>query len=165
MSSPVAPKSVLSTASHRPASLDRRYVGNFVDHLFGASLHKKRLESLANSVVGVLHAAVLAIHAIGAAYAAVAQKQAKHGIKQVDRWLSNTGFEVARLWSSWVDFVVGVREEIVVALDGTNFESEARACTQGFPRNLGDPDTSTERWNCREERTSGAGAPGSRSAS
>lgn len=127
MPSPVAPKSRLSTASHRPASLDRRYVGNFVDHLFGASLHKKRLESLANSVVGVLHAAILAIHAIGAAYAAVAQKQAKHGIKQVDRLLSNDGFDVARLWSSWVEFVVGVREEIVVALDWTDFEQDDHA--------------------------------------
>ena len=95
-----------------------------MDHLFGASLHEKRLESLANGVVGVLHAAVLAIHAIGAAYAAVAQKRAKHGIKQVDRWLSNPAFDVARLWSSWVEFVVGVREEIVLALDWTDFERD-----------------------------------------
>jgi DDE family transposase len=121
---PIPRKSRLSTANHRPAALDRRYIGDFVDHLFGASLHEKRLESLANSVVGVLHAAVLAIHAIGAAYAAVAQKQAKHGIKQVDRWLSNPAFDLARLWSSWVEFVVGVREEIVIALDWTDFERD-----------------------------------------
>lgn len=121
---PIPRKSRLSTANHRPAALDRRYIGDFVDHLFGASLHEKRLESLANSVVGVLHAAILAIHAIGAAYAAVAQKQAKHGIKQVDRWLSNPAFDLARLWSSWVEFVVGVREEIVIALDWTDFERD-----------------------------------------
>jgi len=121
---PIPRKSRLSTANHRPAALDRRYIGDFVDHLFGADLHDKRLESLANSVVGVLHAAVLAIHAIGAAYAAVAQKQAKHGIKQVDRWLSNPAFHLARLWSSWVEFVVGVREEIVIALDWTDFERD-----------------------------------------
>jgi len=124
MPSPLAPKSLLSPASNRPASLDRRYVGSFVEHLFGASLHKKRLDLLANSVVGVLHAAMLAIHAIGAAYAAVAQKHAKHGITQVDRWLSNPAFDVARLWSSWVEFVVGVREEIVIALDWTDFERD-----------------------------------------
>ena len=124
MPSPDAPKSRLSTANHRPAALDRRYIGEFVDHLFGASLHEKRLEALANSVVGVLHAAVLAIHAIGAAYAAVAQKQAKHGIKQVDRWLSNPAFDVAQLRASWVEFVVGVREEIIVALDWTDFERD-----------------------------------------
>lgn len=124
MPSPVAPASRLSPTKHRPASLDRRYIRNFVDELFGPSLHEKRLESLANSVVGVLHAANLAIHAIGAAYAAVAQKQAKHGIKQVDRWLSNEGFDVARLARSWVDFVVGAREHIVVALDWTDFEHD-----------------------------------------
>jgi len=72
----------------------------------------------------VLHAAVLAIHAIGAAYAAVAQRHTKHGVKQVDRWLSNPSFDVALLASSWVEFVVGAREEIVVALDWTDFERD-----------------------------------------
>jgi hypothetical protein len=41
--------------------------------------------------------------------------------------LSNTGFDVARLWSSWVEFAVGVREEIVVALDWTDFEQDDHA--------------------------------------
>ena len=97
MAPPVAPESRLSTSKHRPAALDRRYIDDFVGEFFGKTLHEKRLESLANSVLGVLHAAVLAIHAIGAAYAAVAQRHAKHGIKQVDRWLSNPAFDVARL--------------------------------------------------------------------
>ncbi len=118
------PKSRLSTANQRPAALDLEYIGNFVEQLFGASLHAKRLEALTNSVVGVLHAAVLAIHAIGAAYAAVAQKQAKHGIKQVDRWLSNPAFDLDRLGPAWVEFVVGAREEIVIALDWTDFEPD-----------------------------------------
>ena len=107
MTSPVSPASRLSTTKHRPAALDQRYIRNFVDELFSKTLHEKRLESLSNSVLGVLHAAVLAIHAIGAAYAAVAQRHAKHGIKQVDRWLSNPAFDVARLVPSWVEFVVG----------------------------------------------------------
>jgi Transposase DDE domain. len=124
MLSPVAPKSRLSTSKHRPAALDRQYIHNFVDELFSKTLHEKRLESLSNSVLGVVHAAVLSIHAIGAAYAAVAQRQAKHGIKQVDRWLSNPAFDVARLLPSWVEFVVGAREEIVVALDWTDFEHD-----------------------------------------
>ena len=124
MSSPVAPASRLSTAKHRPAALDRRYVEEFTDEIFGESLHEKRLLSLSNGVVGVLHTAILSIHAIGAAYAAVAQRQAKHGIKQIDRWLSNPAFDVARLWSGWVAFVVGAREEIVVALDWTDFDKD-----------------------------------------
>jgi hypothetical protein len=124
MPSPVAPGSRLSAAKHRPAALDRRYVQEFVDKLFGENLHKKRLLALSNGVVGVLHTATLAIHAIGAAYAVVAQGQAKHGIKQIDRWLSNPAFDVARLWSSWVAFVVGVRKEIVIALDWTDFDKD-----------------------------------------
>lgn len=124
MPSNITPKSRLSTANPRPAALDLQYIGNFVEQLFGASLHAKRLEALTNSVVGVLHAAVLAIHAIGAAYAAVAQKQAKHGIKQVDRWLSNPAFDLDRLGPAWVEFVVGAREEIVIALDWTDFEKD-----------------------------------------
>jgi hypothetical protein len=86
-----------SNAIQRPAALDLQYIGNFVEQLFGTSLHAKCLEALTNSVIGVLHAAVLAIHVIGAAYAAVVQKQAKHGIKQVDRWLSNPAFDLDRL--------------------------------------------------------------------
>lgn len=124
MPSPVAPASRLSTTQHRPAALDRKYIRNFVDELFGKTLHQKRLESLSNSALGVLHAAVLSIHAIGAAYATVAQMHAKHGIKQVDRWLSNPAFDVACLWASWVAFVVGAREEIVIALDWTDFERD-----------------------------------------
>lgn len=124
MPSPVAPGSRLTTAAHRSAALDRRYVQDFTDDLFGDSLHAKRLLALSNGVVGVLHAATLSIQAIGAAYAAVAQRHAKHGIKQIDRWLSNPAFDVTRLWSGWVEFVVGVREEIVVALDWTDFEKD-----------------------------------------
>jgi len=124
MPSPVPPGSRLSTAPHRPAALDHQYVEAFADDVFGESLHAKRVLALSNGVVGVLHAATLSIHAIGAAYAAVAQRQVKHGIKQVDRWLSNPAFNVARLGSGWVEFVVGVREEIVVALDWTDFEKD-----------------------------------------
>jgi hypothetical protein len=124
MPTPVAPASRLSTAKNRPAALDRRYVRSFAEQLFGASLHAKRIMALSNGVVGVLHAATLAIHAIGAAYAAVTQHQAKHGTKQIDRWLSNPAFDVQRLAEGWVNFVVGVREEIVVALDWTDFDDD-----------------------------------------
>ena len=124
MKSPAPPASRLSKAKRRPASLDRRYVGDLVDELFGEDLHAKRVEALSNSVAGVLHAASLSIHAIGAGYAAVSQGQVKHGIKQVDRWLSNPAFDVGKLTAGWVDFVVGPRNEIVVALDWTDFDKD-----------------------------------------
>jgi hypothetical protein len=66
----------------------------------------------------------LSIHAIGSAYAAVKQGVPKHGVKQVDRWLSNDAFDVWRLAPNWLSFVVGEREEIVLALDWTDFEND-----------------------------------------
>jgi hypothetical protein len=119
-----APESRLSPAKHRPGSVDQRYVKDFTDQVFSENLHAKRALSLSNGVVGVLHAATLAIHAIGAAYAAVTNGQAKHGIKQVDRWLSNDGFDLSRLWASWIASVIGVRKEIVLAIDWTDFDKD-----------------------------------------
>jgi hypothetical protein len=52
-------------------------------------LHAKRVESFANGVASVLNAAMLTIHAIGQAYAAMAQIEARSGVKQLDRLLSN----------------------------------------------------------------------------
>jgi hypothetical protein len=118
------PKSRLSSSGARPASLDLRYVESFAEQVFGEDLHQKRLDSLSNGVVGVLHSATASIHAIGAAYAAVTRGSSKHGVKQVDRWLSNSAFDIWKLSSSWVGFVVGVREAIVVALDWTDFDDD-----------------------------------------
>ena len=64
-------------------------------------VHAKRLDSLANGAVGTMQATRVAIHAIGAAYAEVAKIKPKHGIKQVDRFLSNRGIDVAALTPAW----------------------------------------------------------------
>ncbi|WP_437648258.1 IS4 family transposase [Sorangium sp. So ce362] len=112
-----------STQTSRP-KVDPKYIQTFVENLFGDDLHAMRVLSLANGVVGVLHAAVLAIHAIGQAYAKVANVKPKSGVKQVDRLLSNTGIDVFHSLKSWVEFVIGVRKEIVIALDWTDFEKD-----------------------------------------
>ena len=44
-------------------------VAETIDKIFGDDLHALRVLSIANGVVGVLHAAVLSIHAIGRGYA------------------------------------------------------------------------------------------------
>lgn len=99
-------------------------VQGFVNGLFGEDLHAKRVLSLANAVTGVLHAAVLAVHAIGQAYAKLAGITPKSGVKQVDRLLSNEGIVLAQVFKWWVSFVVGVRKEIVIALDWTEFDKD-----------------------------------------
>lgn len=87
-------------------------------------LHSKRVESLANYTVGAMHARSAAIHAIGAAYASIAEIKPKHGVKQVDRYLSNDGIDVASLTPDWAKFVIGSRKELLLALDWTEFEPD-----------------------------------------
>jgi hypothetical protein len=64
-------------------------VYRFVEQLVGEDLHAKRVLSLANGVVGVMHAAALAIHFIGQGLALAEGTDPKPAIKQVDRLLSN----------------------------------------------------------------------------
>ncbi len=62
----------------------------FVSELLGEDVHATRVMSLANGVVGVLHAAALGIHAIGRGLADALDLDPKHAVKQVDRLLSNS---------------------------------------------------------------------------
>jgi hypothetical protein len=98
-----------------------------VEELLAEDLHAKRVLSIALAVSGLLHAASLAIHAIGRGLAAVAGRDAKHGTKQVDRLLSNDGMTLWKLFEPWVRFVVGDRHQIVVALDWTEFDKDGHA--------------------------------------
>jgi len=98
-----------------------------VGELFAADLHAKRVASVSNGVVGVLFAASLGIHTIGRALAEATGRKRKHAVKQIDRLLSNGGIALARLFPSWVRFVVGPRQQIVVALDWTEFDKDDQA--------------------------------------
>ena len=80
--------------------------------------------SLGDGVAGVLRAATLSVHAIGEGYAEVARTKPRFGVKQVDRFLSNSAIDVTRLTPSWAAFVVGARKQLVVALDWTDFEKD-----------------------------------------
>ncbi|NJN00386.1 MAG: IS4 family transposase [Aquincola sp.] len=111
---------------------DPLQVAKTIDKLFGDDLHTLRVLSLANGVVGVLHAAVLSIHAIGRAYASATGGKKKHGVKQTDRLLSNNGIDVWSLFEKWVRFVVGERKEIVVALDWTDFDADGHSTLAAY---------------------------------
>lgn len=120
-----------------PSKTDRRRtkvrvapksVERFADELFAeTTIHQRRVDSIALGVVGVVHASSLVIHGIGRGLAAVRGKDAKHGTKQIDRFLSNSGVQTGRLFDPWVRFVVGDRKEIVVALDWTEFDGDKQA--------------------------------------
>jgi len=80
-----------------------------------------------NAVVGVVNAVSLSIHAIGAGLARTNGLHAKHAIKQVDRLLSNPGFNVWEPFAHWVPYVLGATHEIVVALDWTDFDADGHS--------------------------------------
>jgi hypothetical protein len=111
----------------RNHALRPRRVHDFVSSIFDYDLHAKRVDSLADATVGALQGARLAVGALGRALAVAKELDAKHAIKQVDRFFSNTGVDVWKLAASWVPFVIGDRPEIVVALDWTDFDQDNQA--------------------------------------
>lgn len=110
------------------ASIEPSRVHEFVHDLVGEDMHAKRVLSLGNAVVGVMHAASLSIHAIGEGLAASKQLVRKHSVKQVDRLLSNSKLEIWEMFAVWVPYVLGARDEAVVALDWTDFDADDQ-CT------------------------------------
>lgn len=103
------------------AVLRRDDISEFIAKMYEGDLHAKRVLSLSNATLGVLTSASLAIHAVGQGLAQAMGTLSKHGVKQVDRLLSNEGIDVERFFGYWVPYMVGARPEIVVALDWTSF--------------------------------------------
>ena len=114
---------------HVPKStrIDLERVRSYVESVVGEDMHAKRVLSLGNAVVGTMFAASLSIHAIGQGLAASQRTMRKHGVKQVDRLLSNGKLDVWSIFEQWVLFVVGQRKELVVALDWTEFDKDDHA--------------------------------------
>jgi len=111
----------------RRPTLSPHSVFQFVDQLVGEDLHAKRVLSLSNGVVGVIHAAALAVHFIGEGLAVAMGTDPKHAVKQVDRLLSNPAISVSSFFSRWVPYVVGSRKALRVALDWTEFDRDGQA--------------------------------------
>jgi len=100
------------------------FVHDFVSRVFIDDLHAKRVVSLANGALGVMTGAKLAVCLIGQALAKARGLFAKSAIKQVDRLLSNAGVVPWNMFGPWIREVVGVRREIVVAMDWTDFDAD-----------------------------------------
>lgn len=119
--------------TRRRRTFGLRHTRRFMARLFGNDLHAKQVLSLANGVAGVLQAAVLSVHAIGMAYAKLNRSEPKHGIKQVDRLLSNENLVIEELERLWCQFVVGeVRDQIAIALDWTDFDDDDHTTLCGY---------------------------------
>ena len=99
----------------------------FIDSLYGRDLHAKRVDSLAAATLGVMTGASLAVAMIGQALAQARGLVTKHAIKQVDRLLSNSGIDVWESFARWVPHLVGLRNDIIVAMDWTDFDGDGQA--------------------------------------
>src|SRR5258708_7817783 len=108
-------------------ALNAKQVHRMLEGVFGEDVHAKRVFSLSQATLGVIHGATLGIHAIGAGLAAAQGLNPKHAVKQVDRMLSNAGIDVWTLFDSWVLSTIGPRLEIVAALAWTEFPSHDHA--------------------------------------
>jgi hypothetical protein len=104
-----------------------RAIHDTLHNILGDDLHAKRVNSLCDATLGVVHSGSLAIGAIGQGLAAARSLKPKHAIKQVDRLLSNEAIVVDDILERWVPFVIGARSSIVVAMDWTDFDADNQA--------------------------------------
>ena len=102
-------------------------VRDVLGSLLDQDLHAKRVESLCNATLGVMHSGSLAVCAIGQGLAAARSVKYKHAVKQVDRLLSNPAIDVDTILERWVPYIVGSRSSILVALDWTDFDGDKHA--------------------------------------
>jgi hypothetical protein len=93
--------------------------------VFGGLLHHKQVLSIALVTLGVIYTARMTIHAIGAAIAkSRGHGCSKHGIKQVDRFMSNKKIKAVEMREAFVTAVVGTKKHIDVSMDWTDFDSD-----------------------------------------
>lgn len=105
-------------------SMYQRGVERLVLRAFGGLLHAKQVRSILMAVTGVLFANRLSIATIGRAMARFFGGSQKHGIKQVDRLLSNSNLMLSTLFEGYVGMMLGTRRQALVTSDWTEFDAD-----------------------------------------
>jgi hypothetical protein len=100
------------------------FVEKYLTGVLSDDLHTKRIQSLAAGTLGVMMGASLAVSIIGQSLAQARGLLSRHATKQVDRLLSNQGVVVWELFAPWVAEVVGRREDVLIAMDWTDFDAD-----------------------------------------
>jgi len=95
-----------------------------VERIFSGGLHHKQVTSLGMLAVGVLHASVLGVAAVGTAMARAFAKIPKHGIKQLDRYLSNRKVRLLDIWTHLIPVLAGPRRRLLISMDWTEFDAD-----------------------------------------
>src|ERR1700704_460587 len=94
-------------------TFSHQQVHQLLDEMLGRGLHAKRIASLADATLGVMHTASLAVCTIGHGLAMARGLNARHAVKQVDRMLSNPGIDVDQILALWLPFVIGARTSLI----------------------------------------------------
>ena len=94
------------------------------NYIFGKELHAKRKLSLAYAALGVLQSESLILHEMGLGMAESRGVRKKHATKQIDRLLSNPGYDIWNISNVWVPHIIGCKKDITVALDWTSFAND-----------------------------------------
>jgi hypothetical protein len=124
MSKIVGKRQARSKELRGQSKLSAKHIHQFVENLIADDFHASRVFSIANTVTGVIHGATLGIHAIGQALAQAQDLNPKHAIKQTDRFLSNSAIVLTDFFKLWVPYVIGLRDDVYVALDWTEFDAD-----------------------------------------
>lgn len=104
-----------------------KVVHEIVEQFIGGALHAKQTESIAQATVGALRAPTASITAVGRASARARGKRDKHGIKQVDRMLSNDRIRTNEVFDHYVRALVGARREIVAVIDWSDYANSGHS--------------------------------------
>ena len=99
-------------------------VDKVVRGIFSEELQHMQVMCLALVTFGAVRADRLGVAAVGRAMATGRGTDPKHGIKQVDRFLSNKKLSMEKAWPSLMRTLVGKRDQILVTMDWTDFDAD-----------------------------------------
>jgi hypothetical protein len=101
-------------------------IQEIISSIFTDNLHEKRQLSLSYAALGLVASGSLFLHMMGAGMAQARGVDKKHATKQIDRLLSNKGYDIWELSASWVPYVLAEQKDIIVALDWSSFADDAQ---------------------------------------
>jgi len=108
-------------------AVDEELILGFCRARFANHLHDKRIRSVAYGALGVMYADELTVAGVGRGIARARGTSPKHGIKQVDRLLSNAGVPVEECFAGWIPWLIGDRDAITVAMDWTDHAQDGQS--------------------------------------
>jgi hypothetical protein len=102
-------------------------ISSVINEIYGGALHKKRQLSLAYAAMGVLGSESLFLHRMAEGLVHERGVNKKHATKQIDRLLSNKDISIWDLSESWIRYVIGNNQSVMVALDWTSFYDDRQS--------------------------------------